>query len=302
MIGSVLSTVFYGVTFVQMIMYYETGKKDLLWMRLLVLYLFATETVKTIFDILLVYEPLVSNIGKIITTIPTFLRTDAGMTAAISTPVQIFMAWRICVIVTSYVPMILITPLALLSFGAGIWTSAGISRTLEFSQLADGRIAPITWLVSSAMTDVIITAYLAYVLSKKKSGIDHMDNYLSRIIRLTIQTGGFTAAAALADAIVFLTVKDTTIFFIWDLSLSKLYINSLLSSMNARNTWKHERNLLFEGSSSGNGTVSATSGVNQRVFQLSQAPYPPIQSIELTQRNYPPRSTSKMVLDLGKEV
>ncbi|KAJ7585318.1 hypothetical protein C8J56DRAFT_892940 [Mycena floridula] len=121
--------------------------------------------------------------------------------------------------------------------GASIATTVYMELKPEFSQFPSFRASPVTWLVSSAVADVLITGVLVYSLHKKKSGLNTcLDVYVNHIIQLTI---------ALSEALVFVAVKDTTIFFAWDLSLSKLYLNTILSSLNARDTWKNGANALY---------------------------------------------------------
>ncbi|KAJ7574149.1 hypothetical protein C8J56DRAFT_474746 [Mycena floridula] len=239
LIGAFLSTMLYGVSLVQIFIYYRTGKRDRLWMRFLVLYLLVAETANTCFNIALVYEPLIIKFGEevALATSPVFLRADAAVTVAISTPVQLFMAWRIKVLTGSNLAATGISVLSVVACGGGLATSVSVTLKPDFRQFNEFAAAPSTWLIASAVCDVAIAVLLFYALSKKKSGFADMDDYITRIMLITVQTGTLTAVAALADAIVFISVKDSTIFFSWDLSLSKLYTNTLLSSLNARNTW-----------------------------------------------------------------
>ncbi|KAJ7586792.1 hypothetical protein C8J56DRAFT_107164 [Mycena floridula] len=256
LIGAFLSTVLYGVSLVQMFIYYRTAKRDPLWMRLLVLYLLIAETANTGFNIALVYEPLILKFGEkvALVTSPVFLRADGAVTVAISTPVQLFMAWRIKALTGSMLAAAGIGLLAVVACAGGIATSVFVTLKPNFQQFNQFTAAPSTWLIASAVCDVAIAVLLFYALSKKKSGFADMDDYITRIMLITVQTGALTAVAALADAIVFVSIKESTIFFSWDLSLSKLYTNTLLSSLNARNSWYN-----FNGPRKGPNALFATS-------------------------------------------
>jgi len=96
----------------------------------------------------------------------------------------------------------------------------------------------ITWLAASAATDIIITASLVHSLLRKRTGYAASDDIINRIIRLSVQTGLITAVSATMDMALFLLLKGKTWNFIWDLALSKLYSNTLLSTLNARGGWK----------------------------------------------------------------
>ncbi|KAJ7576031.1 hypothetical protein C8J56DRAFT_1118657 [Mycena floridula] len=208
-----------------------------------IFYLIVVATVHSVCNFLLVYEPLIMRAGQLSTwpDVPFY----AALTVLISTPVQIFLAWRIFIIMGSKLLGFIISLMALASCAGGFWTTASVSLNSGFRELSSFRVAPMTWLVTSAAADVCIVTCLVYSLSQKRSGNSAADSYITRIIRVTIQTGALTAVAALADAIVFFTVPGHTTYFIWDLSLSKLYISVILSSLNSR----HIANPLFTSAS-----------------------------------------------------
>ncbi|KAJ3981906.1 hypothetical protein F5890DRAFT_1611495 [Lentinula detonsa] len=207
--------------------------------KLLILYLFVFETMNSICDIGLIFESLLLKFGdpNIVATSPWTLRLDGISTKTktlISTPVQIFMAWRIQIIMETVIPAVIIVVLALSSLTGSIWLAVAVSSSPQFAKFNDFRAAPSLWLISSAIADIAIACCLVYGLSKKRTGFAVLNDQIDRIIRVTLQTGSLTALTALIDVIVFLSVPDTTIFFAWDLTLCKLYTTTLLSSLNAR--------------------------------------------------------------------
>ncbi|KAJ6561257.1 hypothetical protein B0H10DRAFT_1154899 [Mycena sp. CBHHK59/15] len=158
---------------------------------------------------------------------------DAISIVMVSTPVQLFTAWRISVITGSIVPTLLISVLSIASFGGGLLVTVFVSIRTEFAQFQSFRGAVVLWLVCSAVCDVFITGMLTYSLYTRKTGLA-VDGQINRIIRLTVQTGAITALAALADVLLFLAFPDTTLQFIPDFPLSKLYTIALVSTLNAR--------------------------------------------------------------------
>ncbi|KAJ3553086.1 hypothetical protein NP233_g12730 [Leucocoprinus birnbaumii] len=91
----------------------------------------------------------------------------------------------------------------------------------------------ITWLVCAAAADVLITLLIASSRRRHKRESRKTDMLIDRIIRLTMQTNMLTAVVAIVDTVVYLADPDGT-HFIFNLNLSHLYTNSLLSSLNAR--------------------------------------------------------------------
>ncbi|KAJ7121970.1 hypothetical protein C8R43DRAFT_49358 [Mycena crocata] len=158
----------------------------------------------------------------------------------ISTPIQFFTAWRISVITGSIVLPMLISLLSIISFGGGLLVTVFASIRNQFQEFQSFSGAVILWLVSSAVCDVLIAIVLTYSLWSRKTGFTAVDGQINRIIRLTVQTGAITAVAALADVILFLSFPATTLQFIPDFPLSKLYTICLLSTLNARSRGRSE--------------------------------------------------------------
>ncbi|KAF9448801.1 hypothetical protein P691DRAFT_729110 [Macrolepiota fuliginosa MF-IS2] len=241
LIGVFANTILYGILIVQSFIYYQAYKRDPTWIRYFVLYLFLLETLNTGFDIGMMYEPLVKRFGteRAVTIAPIMLDADPIVTVMISTPVQLFMAWRIQAINKSVLITSSIVFFAICALVGGIATTVSVTLIPEFARLQRFHGAVITWLASSAAGDVVITASLVWSLYRRKTGFKSTDDQISRIMRLTIQTGAITAVSAAADVLIFVLVPKTTLNFIWDFALSKLYTNSLLSTLNARAGWNN---------------------------------------------------------------
>ncbi|KAF4568080.1 hypothetical protein EYR40_010523 [Pleurotus pulmonarius] len=170
--GVFLNTLLYGVLMLQAFIYQRTYKSDKTWIRCLVGYLFFVETLNTAFDWGTMYEPLVKRWGAERATriVPVMLEADHVVMVMISTPVQLFIAWRIKII-------------------SGSSRLAGLIAFFAFSSF------------------------------------------------ITIQTGMITAIFAASDVILYTTSTETGLNFIFDFPLSKLYTNSLVSTLNARAGW-----------------------------------------------------------------
>ncbi|KAJ7849348.1 hypothetical protein B0H14DRAFT_2765445 [Mycena olivaceomarginata] len=245
LLGVLLNTMLYGA-----FLYYSRykGKPDRSWFRYLVLYLVIVETANWVCDVGLIYEPLIVRYGT-----PEALKTSpihGVLTVLISTPIQLFIAWRIQVVNRSYVLPVIIFVLAMISFGGGLATTVVVTLHPDFANFADFHVEIITWLISSTLCDVVLTASLVYSLWTRKTNVISTDGYINKIIRHSHDTNWFvTAAAALLDV-------DFSFNFMFDFPLSKLYTNALISTLNAR-PWQehvsqHEApNALFEESNMG---------------------------------------------------
>lgn len=239
LVGAFLNAILYGVMLVQTVIYYQTYKKDSTWMRNFVMFLFVAETLNTGFDLGILYEPLILKYGTPAATtfLPLLLPTDPLLTVIISTPIQIFIAHRIKIISRATWLAAVICALAIVSLGGGVWLSVTVVHVRRYARKPDLHWPALVWLLASAIADVTITVSLAFNLARRKTGFSGTDDAINRIIRLTIQTGFITAVFATLDVVCFLALPHTTINFIWDFALSKLYTNALLSTLNARSGW-----------------------------------------------------------------
>ncbi|KAF9252470.1 hypothetical protein L218DRAFT_813526, partial [Marasmius fiardii PR-910] len=200
-----------------------------------VLYLFIAETVNSAMNIAMIYKLLVVQWGS--ETATTYFPEFPILTVFISTPIQIFVAHRIQVISHSIWIPIIIVLLSFVSMGGGIWTGVMVKVVKLLLRKPELHSPALTWLLPSAFVDLTITASLYSSLVRRRTGIKQTDHLINRILRLTVQTGLITTILALLDVICFLVSPHTTINFIWDLALSKVYTNALLSTLNARRRW-----------------------------------------------------------------
>ncbi|KAJ6479575.1 hypothetical protein C8R45DRAFT_1155561 [Mycena sanguinolenta] len=239
--GVVFNVLLFGVFIVQVHSYFRLYKTDYAWIRYLIYYLAVMETVNTVCDVGLIYEPLVKLHGDTSSDKgPTLLAADPVVTALISTPVQLFMAWRIRLVTKSNWLSGIVSLLAFLSLIGGVSATIVVAHFPKFTQfhLAEG---PLTlWLTSAAFADLFITAFLVNFLWVNKTGFQtQADSVTDKIIFMTVQTGMLTSFAAIADVSIFLLVPNITFMFIWDLTLAKMYSIALISTLNARADWNN---------------------------------------------------------------
>ncbi|KAF9043334.1 hypothetical protein BJ165DRAFT_1484326 [Panaeolus papilionaceus] len=84
------------------------------------------------------------------------------------------------------------------------------------------------------MCDVMITFSLLRRLSIAKSGIKKSDALVNRLMINAINRGGLTAVMAAINLVLVLTARDSLAFILPLIISSKLYMNSVLASLNSR--------------------------------------------------------------------
>ncbi|KAJ7149574.1 hypothetical protein C8R46DRAFT_1125560, partial [Mycena filopes] len=238
--GVILNAMLFGVFIVQVNTWFRIYKGDFGWIRYLIYYLIVLETINTICDVGLIYQPLIQlrNSPSALIDSPTFLAADPIVTVLISTPVQLFMAWRIRRVTKSNWLSGLVALVAFLSLVGGVGATIGVALNPQFAKfhLVEPQIT--LWLTSTAFADLFITAFMVNFIWKNKTGFKtQTDSVADKIIFFTVQTGTLTSFAAISDVTLFLLVPTTTLMFIWDFSLSKLYSVCLIATLNAREEW-----------------------------------------------------------------
>ncbi|KAJ7199954.1 hypothetical protein GGX14DRAFT_372671 [Mycena pura] len=235
LVGVFFNMMLYGVLVGQVHTYFQVYRKDALWMRLFVAYLFVMETVNTALDITIMYEPLILRYGEKPVFFPTVFMTEPLTLVLISAPIQVFFAWRMYTLIKNWWLPAIVCVLALGNFGGGIWLSTRVQMLRLFAKKPLLHNPALMMFSASCAADIIIAVTLVRTLSSKKTGFLATDTVVDKIIRVTIQTGMATAILAILDIATFMTLPHQAVNFVWDLALSKLYSNCLLSSLNARN-------------------------------------------------------------------
>ncbi|OCH88470.1 hypothetical protein OBBRIDRAFT_780090 [Obba rivulosa] len=240
-LGMVINIMLYGIMITQIYLYHKVYKQDRPWLRCLVVVLFICDTLNSVFDLLAVYFPLVNNFGDIsaLQDAPWVAAMDPIMTATIALLVQLFYAWRVKTLTHNIPVFIFICFCSICSWCGGAGTTIALHIVPEYAQLQRFEVIVIIWLAFATLADIAIAATLVLYLRRRRTGFTQTDHVVNRIIRLTVQTGLITTVFTITDVILFV-VSPTGLHLIFNLSLSKLYSNSLMSSLNSRAAWQPE--------------------------------------------------------------
>jgi hypothetical protein len=233
-LGYMINTLFYGTLILQTYIYYVAFPNDKKGIKALVYSLFALETLQTAF---MMHDGMVAlgfGFGNPEALIKVHLAWFSVpiLSSFVSCIVQSFFAWRIYVLSNSIPAAALVVAAALLQFGAGIVQGVKSYQIDDFTRLP---VLPLKiWLITAAATDVVIAIFMAYNLSKKQTGFKKTDVLLTRLIRMTIETGTATAVMAIITAGLFLALPTLNYFVAPSYVLGKLYVNNLMMIFNSR--------------------------------------------------------------------
>ena len=85
------------------------------------------------------------------------------------------------------------------------------------------------WFVGTALCDILIATSTMYILKKKKTYFHSTSTLITKLVRVSVETGLICAACAILEVILFLAFTNDTFYMPMCASLSKLYSNSLLA-------------------------------------------------------------------------
>ncbi|KAF9555884.1 hypothetical protein CPC08DRAFT_765609 [Agrocybe pediades] len=270
-LGGFFAMILYGVLLVQIYSYYMTYKSD----QRKVLYLLIVETIHSALVMGMVYQPLVLDFGQrnssnaqyvhetngsAYTAHRTSLRlsllsafgemnSKAILTVFISAPIQVLVAWRLWNIQQSIWIAAAVVVLSAVSTAGGLWTGIQVAMIRLYEKSPQAYPAIYMWLGSAAAADMLITASLSCILYRRRTGSPASDAVLTRIILFTIQNGLVTSIAAILDIVLLVAFPNIAINWIFEVVLVKLYANTLMSSLNSRQSlnkeWNNRESLMF---------------------------------------------------------
>ncbi|KAI6098592.1 hypothetical protein F5141DRAFT_433409 [Pisolithus sp. B1] len=192
-IGLTMNIFLYGVTTMQVYLYFTKYKIDSLWLRTLIVILYLAETFNCAISIYYIYNTLVTHFGDEANLLSGSwaFTADALLTGAISGAVQHFFAWRVYVL-TENVFIVAAIVLCSLANVAGSLSATISMATTSLALLPNLGIEVTTWLVGAVLADMIIAASLVWHLKKHKQFYPALTSTINRILRTTIQTGVLT--------------------------------------------------------------------------------------------------------------
>ncbi|KAH8826957.1 hypothetical protein DL96DRAFT_1604984 [Flagelloscypha sp. PMI_526] len=261
-IGVVSGALLLGISITQAYLYYDAFSKDTLFLKLSVAIILIFDSVHQALITHVVYTYLISEYMN-----PLFLDKYLWSLSAQSifetltmVTVQAFFCVRIWALSGhNYLFVALPAILTLANLGLGIaYTTVNVpevSITLAFT-----RWLPLSRAINgmSAGTDIVIAVFMVYLLYQSRTGIASTESLLNKLMMYSISTGAVTSLTSIVTVILSVAFGPGNfiygaLYFI----TGRLYLNSMLASLNARQALRKGMNPsvnMSEFSSSRTGT------------------------------------------------
>lgn len=242
LLGFLFAWGLFGVLCTQVYTYLVAFPSDLRVMRVFVWSIFILELILLVMTTNTAWWMFGSGYGDL-THFTQFDRTvpvQPLIAGLITTLFHAFYAWRIFTlsrnrVLPSLIGLITTTQLAITMYVA---IHGGQSEgKLEAILGPDFRAFYTVWILSGIGGDIVVTLGMTWVLRRVKKFIPpqaQTANKVSTLIRYTVETGLLITIVAIMSMIMYLTRDDTFLFFLFYYILTKLYSNTLMSSLNAR--------------------------------------------------------------------
>ncbi|KAK7686481.1 hypothetical protein QCA50_010077 [Cerrena zonata] len=239
LIGTFLSAVLSGILSLQVAIYYQVYTVDFSRNRMMVGLLWILDTIHVSMAFGASWTYLITNRGNdaIADFIPWTIAVTVALTAIITFCTHCFFAQRVYTLGGR--KLWLTGPILLLAFGrlfAALVSTSEMIRLRSYAAFVEQYGWIFTAGLSSAATvDILITVSLVIILQRSRTGYStSTDHIIDSIALYTIETGMITCVTTIVSLICWVSMPNNLIFLALHFTISKLYANSVLATLNAR--------------------------------------------------------------------
>lgn len=245
LIGALFASMLSGFVIIQVVVYFKLYPADRTRLKVLVLAIWFLDTCHTICIWLSLWSYFIDNYGNQsnINNIHWSLALSVLFPAFLTFLVHNFFAHRIFMLSKrNYILTVPIVVLACLRLISANVTTSFMLKLGNFPAFkADVPFIFTTGLALSTSVDVIITASLFILLQSSRTGAATLDAVIDALIRYTFETSTLTCAGTIASMLCWIIIPNNLIFMGLHFVIGKLYANSLLVTLNTRESIRRAR-------------------------------------------------------------
>ncbi|KAF8076043.1 hypothetical protein FPV67DRAFT_394874 [Lyophyllum atratum] len=237
LIGVICAAILYGVSCVQTWYYFDKYPKDVWYIKALVGGVWIFDSVHQGLISHTVYTYVITNFNNpaILDDMVWSILLEVLFNGFIGFFVQGFLALRVWRLSGRNVPLMVVTVgLVVAEFGCSVAFTIQSMKLVTWAQLAQLKGLSMAVNILAAVTDALIAGALCFFLHRSRTGFRKSDTMISKLIMFTVSTGVLTSICAIASLVSIIVWGQTLIYVAFYFSLGRLYSNSVLATLNAR--------------------------------------------------------------------
>ncbi|KAJ6510177.1 hypothetical protein C8R47DRAFT_1208214 [Mycena vitilis] len=255
LLGCIFAAGLYGVSCVQTWYYFNRyGSTDLWYIKSLVGVVFVCDSIHQALISHTVYWYVITNysrpeaLSNLVWSILLEVLFNVGQLVSVSVVppnilkgliglmVQSFLAMRVWRLSNRNKTLTAITAsLVLAEFGCSVAFTIQSLQLKTWKELGELKGLSMSVNVLGAVSDFFIALTLVYYLRRSRTGFKKSDTMITKLIVFSVSTGLLTSVCAVASLVSIIVWGQTLIYVAFYFSLGRLYFNSVLATLNARN-------------------------------------------------------------------
>ncbi|KZP33196.1 hypothetical protein FIBSPDRAFT_1036317 [Athelia psychrophila] len=244
-IGLIIGAVMFGMTVLQCNSYFHNFQQDRLYLKACVATLCCLDALHLIFSAHMMYFYIITNFGNMAAANQNIwsLKGLAVVQVIVILTVQtlyLMRIWKLSRTIVTQHTWISSTLLAglfilcVLAFGIGILFTYEVGTLEAATSVASFRWAILVAFSTTVFIDICIAAIMSTLLYRSRPGVKRTDSMLFTLIQYIIGTGVLTSVASIVYVVLYVIKPDTFLYLAQEFSITRLYVNSFMAMMNAR--------------------------------------------------------------------
>ncbi|KAJ6480423.1 hypothetical protein C8R45DRAFT_1005385 [Mycena sanguinolenta] len=236
----------FGAMSMQSVTYFLKFPKDSPWLKTLVAFLWALDTLQLVLAGDGLYFWMITNYNNadiLEDSSPWGFNVSIFLTNTIVFIVELFLARRVYILSNHNILLTgIIVVLSCCYYGLQIVVKVKLWQLQKLSLLY--RVQKMTGvsLACAAVADLTIAVSLSVCLRNSRTGVKITDSIVNRLILYAMNTGLLTSIVVLIDMICFLTMPRNFVHLGFNMISGNLYTNSLLATLNFRDVVRNNMN------------------------------------------------------------
>ncbi|KZT18092.1 hypothetical protein NEOLEDRAFT_1143855 [Neolentinus lepideus HHB14362 ss-1] len=241
-----IAAVLNGITLTQAFYYYRAYSDDRRSLKAVVAVISALETLHTVYCLTWAYVYLINHFGDVdnFDHIYWTISTTVVISVLVAGIVHCYYVRRVWYMSNkNKLLTVVIALLAIMRFSFGITVAAfcyyiphwSTFRSHEYANAVVGVA-----LASAASVDILAALSLIYYLRKTRPGLHLADSRVNVLTVYIVNTGLITSVFSLIILVTFVALRSNLVFLAFVEIQSRLYANSFLASLNARQTLRNQ--------------------------------------------------------------